>query len=131
MALKRALPRSYAVPSLRAMREFIRHLLLILCALAFFGGTTISLVVPPAAAGEPCAEHHGGSAGMVDHHHGKQSGNCLGCCVGSCVAVPGLPPRLSSSVVPLKARVAMYWGNGAALAGRSVAPDLGPPRLSV
>jgi hypothetical protein len=128
-AKKHGLPESSPIPTLRFMRELARRFLLLLCALAFFGGTTVGLVMHPAAAGEPCAEHQGG-AGTADHHDGKHGGNCLTCCVGACVALPDLPPRPLSSLIPLTATTVAYWEGGNTISGRSIAPDTAPPRLS-
>lgn len=109
------------------MRKLTRRLLLILCALAFFSGTTVGLATHPAAAGEPCAGHQADD--MAAHHHHK-GGNCLTCCVGVCVAIPDLPPRPVSSIVPLTASTIAYWSSVVAISGRSITPDPAPPRFS-
>ena len=122
-----SLPELSSATTLNYMRESIRHLLLVLCALAFFSGTTIGFASHLAAAGEPCAEHH--VDGKADHHHDR-SGSCLTCCVGACVAIPDLPPHPLSSLTPLTATTVAYWGSGVIISGRSITPDPIPPRLS-
>ena len=126
-SMKHGLSGSSPVPTLRAMRQLTRRLLLLLCALAFFSGTTVGLATHPAAAGEPCAEHQADDSAA--HHHHKD-GNCLTCCVGVCVAMPDLPPRPLSSIVPLTANTVAYWSSVVAITGRSITPDPAPPRFS-
>lgn len=111
------------------MREVVRRLLLLLCVFAFIGGTTTGIVMQPAAAGESCAGHQ--TDGKTDHHHGMKNGHCLTCCVGACVAIPDFLAHSVSSVAPLWLGTVTYPVYDTSISGRSVAPDLDPPKLSV
>jgi hypothetical protein len=114
------------------MRDLARRLLFLVCALAFFSGATIGLAMHGASAGEPCSEHHDAGdhddTGTAPHHHDGK-GNCLTCCMGVCVAVPDLPPRLSMTLAPMSVGRIAYWDRSEAISGRTIPPDPIPPRL--
>ena len=104
----------------------VRRLLFLLCALVLFGAATIGLAAQGASANEPCGEHHS-DVGNATHHH-NDKGNCLTCCVGVCIAIPGLPPRPPMTLAPIAVAKIAYWHRGAAIAGRTIPPDPIPPR---
>jgi hypothetical protein len=105
----------------------LKRILAILCMLALVSGSTASFAASVAAA--PCAHEHQHAGDATPHkHHGA---GCLSCCLGACVAVPDLPPRGAAIVVPLTPRIAAYWEPDFSLPGRSIVPDLGPPRSRI
>jgi hypothetical protein len=114
---------------LRRMRDLTRRFLFLLFAVVFFTGAAAGLAVHGAAAGESCAEHHD-DTGNAAHHHDGAEGNCLTCCMGICVAIPDLPPRFFSMIVPMTTAKVAYWDRGTGIAGRTIPPDPIPPRLS-
>jgi hypothetical protein len=108
------------------MRPWARHVLLILCALALVSGSTMSLAASVAA--ENCAHNHSHAPGSQPHQH--HDAGCLACCLGACVAVPGLPSRTALGAVSFSVTPVSYWEFGVSLSSRSIAPDPGPPRTS-
>lgn len=114
------------------MPQLMRKCLLLLCALTLVAAGTISFSAAAASADALCVhEHQTGththqSGGISPHdHHGA---TCLACCLGACTAIPNLPPRVSVSPVRFAVTPAAYWEAAITLSGRSIAPDLGPPR---
>lgn len=98
-----------------------------LCVLAMVGGGTIRFAAATTASA-PCAHEDSDHRGAVPRHHDHHGAGCLACCLGACAAIPGLPARVSTGVVPLAVTVAVYWEAAESLSGRSIAPDPGPPR---
>jgi hypothetical protein len=108
------------------MRKFVRHLLLIVGALAFVSVSIFAVTGVPARAGEPCTHEHG--QGTPNHHHHADGAGCLVCCLGACAAIPYLPPPLSTGLVNFAVTMAAYWEAAVSLSSCSIAPDPGPPR---
>lgn len=119
------------------MRVFTHRLLLALAALAFFVGIPLALAIPPTLAAQPCPhEHHAMGGGAHEHHyarakqqHQHDAAGCLCCCMGVGVGMPDLA-RGPVTAVPLFGARIVYPDAAAQLAGRSLRPDLGPPRPS-
>ena len=109
------------------MRQLARRFLLILCALTLVGGSTISFAASVTAA--PCAAEHSHQDGTPSKHDHHGAG-CLSYCLAACTAIPDLPPRLIVSVAAFTATPVSYWDTRMSLSGRSIAPDLGPPRTT-
>jgi hypothetical protein len=109
------------------MRQLARRFLLILCTLALVSGSTISFAASVAAA--PCLHEHSHQTGTPAHHDLHGAG-CLSCCLGACTAIPDLPPRFTISAAAFTATPVNYWETDDSLSGRSIAPDLGPPRTT-
>jgi hypothetical protein len=110
------------------MRDYVRRLLLIVCALALVGGSALGFAIAPAQAAAPCAHEHNQGPGNASHHHDHGAPGCLLCCLGACAAIPDLPPRPVLSEAPVTVVAVIYWEFGTALAGRSIAPDPAPPK---
>ena len=116
----------------KALGRFCRLLLVVVYAAA-----TITAAASPLAA---CAtlgldDHpHAGHAHNEAHHeHGKnppsQPGECLNCCIGSCLLGASLLPNTSgmASSAFYGARI-VYPFEEVALADRSIPPDPAPPK---
>jgi hypothetical protein len=108
------------------MRKWARYFLLILCTLALVGGSTGSFAASSAI--DPCAHEHGDKHAGDTAPHKHHGAGCLSCCLGACVAIPDLPPRAAADLVTFTALPIAYWEAALSLPGRSIAPDLGPPR---
>jgi hypothetical protein len=109
------------------MRRLARRFLMILCMLALVGSSTISFAASVTAI-DPCAHEHGEHGGAVPSHHDHHGAGCLACCLGACTATADLPPRPFITVAAFVATAVIWWEAGISLTGRSIAPDLGPPR---
>ncbi|MBN8902112.1 MAG: hypothetical protein J0H57_13855 [Rhodospirillales bacterium] len=111
------------------MRLLLKRFMAILCVLALVSAGTMSFAAASAAPNEPCAHEHSHAGTQHEHHH--HDGGCLACCLGACAAVPALPSPVSVSPVTFTKGVVAYWEQSARLDSRSIAPDLGPPRIQL
>jgi len=71
-------------------------------------------------------DHHG-----HHHDHGSKTteGDCLRCCLGGCLGAPCLSgPTIVLSEPAFVGAAVLYWALWPAIAGRSIAPDPGPPK---
>ena len=110
------------------MRRLARYSLMIVCTLALIGGSTVSFA---ASLSVNCAHEHSHSGDTSPDHHKHHGSGCLSCCLGACAAVPDLPPRTAAIMLSLTPRVIAYWEPDFSLPGRSITPDLGPPRSQI
>jgi hypothetical protein len=105
------------------MPRLARYCLMIMCVLALMGSSTMSFA---ASLATPCTHNHGSSTEPHKHH----GAGCLSCCLGACVAIPDLP-RTAAVALPFWVRSVAYWEREFSLPGRSIPPDLGPPRTTI
>lgn len=114
------------------MREFLRRIVLIVCALTFMGSSVIGLALSSAEAAESCVHQQTASHVLNQAPPGDHDAvGCLVCCQGACLDVVGLPPRVLAGSVPLAATPIIYWATEPTLAGRSITPEPIPPRGNI
>lgn len=111
------------------MRDWLRRLLSIFVTVAFLGGT---IGVDYAFGADPCDDDLTAtdSADHAGHHHGHDA-NKLGCPSCPCCAVVTTLPVVPGSLgAPRQLAYIVYVERSPHLTGRSIPPDLSPPRPS-
>lgn len=112
--------------SLVLMRPLLRRLGIVAITLAFLGGT---IGVAFAFGAEPCdAAFHAAPQGHEGHHHHHDTNvqPCLTCLC--CAVVPTLPGAPITLSAPQQVAYVFYQRYLHVMTGRSVAPDLAPPK---
>lgn len=70
-------------------------------------------------------EHHG----HHDHASDTNLAKCLKCCLGACLAAPGLSgPSSTRPKTAFTSIIVHYWSGSSVFAGQRSAPDPRPPR---
>jgi|SRR5437763_1078012 hypothetical protein len=116
------------------MRILLRPLFAFLVAISYLVATVVAAETPLAS----CPALETGSHGPHTHHdHGHQhhhgsrtkADECLKCCLGACLVVPGLPgPNVGASQLAFIGVQILYWSGSSSISGYPAAPDPGPPR---
>ena len=116
----------------KVLHRFCRLLVIV----AYAGATITAAATPLAACPTLDLDHqsHAGHAhGTTDHEHGKHSGSqpgdCLNCCIGTCLLGVSLPPPSSGATsVTFYGTAILYAFEQSVLTGRSIPPDPDPPK---
>jgi hypothetical protein len=111
--------------------KLLRHIFALLVVTAYIGATVVAAASTigscPALDGAPHTHGHHDH----QHHHSsdKSAGECLKCCLGTCLVAPCLPsPMIAASERAFDGTPVLYWAVSRAIYGRAVAPDPGPPK---
>src|SRR3954452_21914666 len=116
--------------------EALRRVCRLLLVAAYAAATVAAAGSPLAACPTLDLDHHshaGHGHGATHHDHGKHSksqpGECLNCCIGTCLLGASLPPPCcaTASSAFYGARI-VYPSEEVALADRSIRPDPAPPK---
>jgi hypothetical protein len=108
-------------------RSLFLRCLVVLLSLALANGNAHAALHLGAAHSEPCPEEHAHHTGPADHQHQHDKGVACCCdCLG-CSSAAYLAPELSNTPAELPARL-HYDAPTASLAGRTLLPELDPPR---
>ena len=115
----------------------VLHRLCGLVVIVAYAATTIVAAASPLAACRALdhARHLGQQHGSdhTDHHHhdgsGSDPGDCLKCCMGTCLLGLSLPASLNGvSSIAFYGTPVVYAFEQSVLADRSIAPDPDPPK---
>jgi hypothetical protein len=116
----------------KALRRFCRLLLVVVYAAATLTAAASRLLACPTL-GIDHHSHAGHAHNAAHDGHGEhptsQPGECLNCCIGSCLLGASLLPTVSgmASSAFYGARI-VYPSEEVALANRSIPPDPAPPK---
>ena len=111
-----------------------------ICGLLVIAAYAVSTVVAAASALAACpaldhARHaaHPEALKHTHHHHddGSRSrpGDCLNCCIGTCLLGASLPAPTNGGLSPaFYGTLVVYASKQAVLSSRSIPPDTGPPK---
>ena len=107
----------------------------LLLVVAYAAASVVAAASPLAVCPALDRTHHAGHPHGIDHtrhHHdgsGSRPGDCLKCCVGTCLLGVSLPvPFNGASSLAFDGMPVVYAFEQAVLAGRSIRPDPGPPK---
>ena len=105
--------------------------LVVLLSLALVCGNAHAALHLAGAHAEPCPEEHAHRTGKTSPHPHHQRSEALACCCDclGCTSAAYLPPERGITLAELPARV-HYGAFTAALSGRALLPEPGPPRPS-
>jgi hypothetical protein len=116
----------------------LHRLTRLLLVAAYAAATVIAATSPLAAC--PTLDHgadteHSHPAGHTDHHHdhgsGSHHGNCLNCCMGTCLLSVSLAPSGTSvTSLAFDGTVVVYVCEQSVMADRFISPDPDPPKPS-
>ena len=103
--------------------------LVVLLSLALVCGNAHAALHLGGAHTEPCPEEHAHHTEKTSPHHQRQHGKAPACCCDclGCTSAAYLPPERGITLAELPARV-HYGAFTAALSGRALLPEPGPPR---
>jgi hypothetical protein len=108
---------------------------LIVAMLVIIAGVSQAFGMPVTLATPPCPDGHSYLPHGESQHHQQQApakqqghaGACFSCCVGDCVAAPGVA-RSTAVTVAFATVAVVYPETAVTLAGRSPRPEPAPPR---
>jgi hypothetical protein len=103
---------------------------------AYTAATVVAAASPFAACPTLGHAHHAGPAQGIDHTHhyhhdgsGSHPGDCLNCCMGTCLLGASLPPpSTSASLLAFYGTPVVYASEQSVLSDHSILPDPGPPK---
>ena len=115
--------------------KLVRRIFALLIVAAYLGATLVAAASPigscPALDRAPRNAHHHHSGPHSKHQDspGNTSGECLQCCLGTCLVVPCLPARgTEASRLAFVGLSVLYRAVLPAIYGRTITPDPGPPK---
>lgn len=115
----------------KALRRFCTLLLVVVYAAATITAAASPLAVCPTL-GRDHHSHTGHAHNAAHHEHGKhptsQPGECLNCCIGSCLLGASLLPISGMTSTSFYGARIVYSSEEVALADRSIPPDPAPPK---
>jgi len=114
----------------------LRQLFGWLAIAAYIAATVIAAASPLAACPALDHAHHAGHQHAPDHTHhhhdqgsGSHSGDCLKCCMGTCLLGVSLPlPANGASSLAFFGTLVVYPSEQSLLVDRSIPPDPAPPK---
>jgi len=115
----------------------LHRLTRLLLVMTYAAATVVAATSPLAAcptldrAAHSEHSHAGHTHQRHDHDSGSHHGNCLNCCMGTCLLSVSLAPPGSSATSPaFDDTVVVYACEQSDLADRSISPDPDPPKPS-
>lgn len=115
----------------RALRQLFGGLVIV----AYITATVVAAASPLAVCPSLDHAHHARTPQGIDHTHhhhdgsGSHPGDCLNCCMGTCLLGVSLPPPSSSaSSLAFYGTPVVYASEQSVLSDRSIPPDPGPPK---